>query len=308
MKIQYSDDQKLRLDKFLQANIPGTSRTQIQNYIKESPVTVNGKPSTVHHWLKNGDVIEGEDFQPPKKEYANTPRHIPEIISETDSYMVLNKPAGMLIHPTEQEEPHTLAAWLIEHDKSIASVGDDERRPGIVHRLDKDVGGLIVIAKTNTSFQYLKSLFQDRKITKKYYALVHGHVENDEGEITTPLRRDKSTGRMIAESATNEGKDAHTNYQVIKRYKNYTLLNVHIVTGRTHQIRAHLFSIGHSIVGDGIYRTRDIKHKRDKLKLYKPFLFAYHLSFKDESGGQQEFQLNLTENLQSKLDSLIAYA
>lgn len=304
MRIVYSEHEKKRLDIFVSENLPDRSRSSIQKLIKAGGITVNGDPTSVHHWLKHGDVISSDEQIMLPGVRTKEPLPDPTIIFEDEDLMVVHKPAGLLTHPTEQKEPESLAAWLVKNNSSIAGVGDDPLRPGIVHRLDKDIGGVVVVAKTQVMFEHLKSLFQEREITKKYYGLVHGQVLNDRGEITTPLKRDKRSGRMVADSATEQGKSAHTVYTVISRFKNYTLLDIQILSGRTHQIRAHLFSIGHSIVGDRIYETRDVKKRDKKIHALYPLLFAYHISFLKPGGSTVSATLPLPDFFKKTLDTL----
>lgn len=302
MHLTYTHGERERLDKFLLQNFPSFSRSQIQKFIEHDGVTVNGKKAAIHHWLKTGDLIEGHEPTLPEKRITPPSAEEPLIIDSQESYAIILKPAGLLIHPTEQDEDATMAHWLKATFPQIDAVGDDPKRPGIVHRLDKDVGGLVLVALDQTTFEYFKGLFQEHTITKKYYCLVHGTVQQDEGQIDTPIERSKSKGRMVAQSQGTSGKHAVTTFTVLKRFVNYTLLDVQILTGRTHQIRAHFFSIGHSIVGDTLYRTRDIRKLRKGPELRKPFLFAYYLKFNDREGMSHTYTAPLPETLQQFLD------
>ncbi len=298
MQLTFTDSRKERLDKFLHTQYPALSRSQIQKFIERESITVNGKPVEIHHWLKQGDTIEGADPQPKERSKSASAFEQPKIIDTTKEYAIILKPAGLLIHPTEQEEDTTMVDWLRAQFPQIAGVGDDPKRPGIVHRLDKDVSGLVLVALDQPTFEYFKGVFQDHTIIKKYYCLVYGSVQPDEGHIDTPIERSRSKGRMIAQSGTGSGKHAITTFKVLRRFVNYTLLDVQILTGRTHQIRTHFFSIGHSIVGDKLYRTRDVRKKKKAVDLDRPFLFAYYLQFSDPEGIQHEYKINLPESLQ----------
>lgn len=302
MKMTYSETSKERLDKFLHSAYPTFSRSQIQKFIERESVRVNGKKATIHHWLKTGDTIEGPDPHPTEKQTIPVATESPEIIEQTEDFAVILKPAGLLIHPTEQEEDDTVAGWLKKTFPQIIGVGDDPKRPGIVHRLDKDVSGLVLVALNQQTFDYFKGLFQEHTIVKKYYCLVHGSIQADEGHIDTPIERSREKGRMVAQSGTGKGKHAITTFKVLQRFIQYTFLDVQILTGRTHQIRTHFYSIGHSIVGDKLYRTRDVRKKKKTLDLDQPFLFAYHLSFSDQEGLPREYTIALPKVLQNFLD------
>ncbi len=303
MPLTYTGSRKERLDKFLHELMPDMSRSKIQKMIREQLVLVNKKPATVHHWLRKHDAIEivameVQQIPPHPDSYQE-----PSIIYQDEALAVLIKPAGMLMHPTERNEEHTLAHWLIKRFPHIAMVGDDPKRPGIVHRLDKDVGGLVLVALTSTSFQFLKRLFFSHQVIKKYRCLVHGRMSHNEGQIQTPIERDKE-GKMVAQTARTSGKEALTLYAVIKRFANYTLLDIQTVTGRTHQIRTHMYSIGHSIVGDSLYQTRDIRKKKKPPPLERPFLYAYHLSFADYDGQKHDFTVELPDDMSKILQTL----
>ncbi len=242
----------------------------------------------------------------------------PQIITETNDYLVINKPAGLAVHGGGNLKEPTLADWLIIKYPKIKLVGDDPSRPGLVHRLDKDVSGLMVIAKNNKSFLSLKNQFKNRKIKKAYIALVHGRLDKDEGIINFPITRSHAGYRMAALPAHTsdllqrrhprerdqgnitgwfKSRDAMTEFIVLKRFINYTLIKVVIKTGRTHQIRVHFFAYGHPLAGDNLYYTKKTKVKNNKLNLGRIFLIANRLSFQDLSGKTQNFTLELSPEL-----------
>ncbi len=246
----------------------------------------------------------------------------PEIIAETADYLVINKPAGLAVHGGGNLKEPTLADWLVVRYPKIKTVGDDPARPGLVHRLDKDVSGLMVIAKTQASFQNLKDQFKDRAVNKEYIALVHGRVAKDDGTIDFPIVRSQAGYKMAAVPGGTEklltrrrpqGRDqgniagwfkarpALTEFSVRQRFINYTLLRVKIKTGRTHQIRVHFFAYGHPLAGDDLYRTKKTKARNQKLKLGRVFLAADRLSFRDRQGKIQSFTLALPAELRAAL-------
>jgi len=246
----------------------------------------------------------------------------PAIVAETGDYLVINKPAGLAVHGGGNLKEATLADWLLAKYPKIKKVGDDPARPGLVHRLDKDVSGLMVIAKTQSSFLALKAQFKDREVNKEYVALVHGRVAADDGVIDFPIVRSQAGYKMAAAPAGTEklltrrspqGRDqgniagwfkarpAHTEFSVLQRFINYTLLRVKIKTGRTHQIRVHFFAYGYPLAGDDLYRTKKTKARNQKLNLGRVFLVADRLSFRDRKGAEQSFALDLPAVLKDAL-------
>ena len=192
MEFIYEDNKKERLDKYLQTQLDIT-RSQIKKAILSGQVTVNAETSSVHHWLKNGDRI----LYQPKEEAKPTDFSVePKIVRQTDEYLILEKPHDLLAHPTDKGEKNTLADWLVKYFPDTIKIGEDPNRPAIVHRLDREVSGLMVTPLTQNSFDSLKRQFQDRTIKKEYTALVHGQLINDQGQINTPLERDRKTGLM----------------------------------------------------------------------------------------------------------------
>ncbi len=273
MKIQYTDSTKERLDKYLQTKLQ-ISRSQIKKIILNDQVRVNDQIPSVHFWLKAGDQIT---YDTADESTTNTTILAPKIKKETTDYIVIEKPSGLLVHPTEKGEKNTLMAWLLQKYPQIKNIEKDATRPGLVQRLDKDVSGLMVVPLNKKFFTELKQQFINREVFKEYLCLVNGRVLNDNGEIKTNLARDKKTG-LTKIQLPGIGAEAHTIYEVVTRYINYTLLKVQIKTGRTHQIRAHLFSIGHSVVGDTLYQTKDVRKKKKQADI-RIFLHSHLLKF-----------------------------
>lgn len=288
----------LRLDLFLVKSLADYSRSQIQKMIKSGNITVNDEEISAHHWLKKGDAIDIIFLKEREPEKAP----LMEIVRETPEFVVINKSAGIVVHPDSKHKSGTAVDFLLKKYPEIKNVGDDVNRPGIVHRLDKDASGLMVAARTQKSFENLKKQFQDRTIEKEYLILVHNPDLPDLGEITTALSRSKVSGKIVARSDIAAGaKAAHTIYNVLERRKNFALISVKTKTGRTHQIRVHFHSIGHSVAGDKLYKQKQAKGKINPPRL---FLHAAKLSFTDMAGERQKFQLPIAEDLQDFWDDL----
>lgn len=295
-----STTDKERLDKFLCHHFPAFSRSSLQKMIKKGLVSVNGKTRPVHFFLKTGDQVEISLEEPKKIDLAPDQEGKLDIIYEDKDFLVIDKEAGLIVHPSESYQEKTLVNRLLYHLPALAAVGEDKTRPGIVHRLDKDVSGLMVIAKNQKAFQYLKDQFQAHKVKKEYLALVKGEVGKEEGVIDFPIARSKS-GLFVARPKNQKGEEAITHYKVVKNFKNYTLLQIRTLTGRTHQIRVHLKALGYPIVGDQLYKNRKLK---EKIKLDRIFLHATYLGFFDLSNKWLEFARKLPEDLEKILERL----
>ena len=270
--IPFELDQE-RLDQALVRLSPDRSPGQWQKLIKAGSVLVDGHPATSPHSLvREGSEVRIVEVAPkPAAATPFKPTAPLAIIAETDDWLVLNKPAGLLVHPAPHTDEATLIDALMARYPSIGQVGGEPNRPGIIHRLDRDVSGLMIVAKTERAFEELKRQFQQREIKKKYLALVHGEVVKDTGDIRFKLARSTTKGRMAARPETDatEGKAAWTHYTVLERLPHASLLAVDIFSGRTHQIRAHLFALGHPVVGDTLYlkRNTDRRHEAPRLML-----------------------------------------
>lgn len=310
-----AESQDERLDHYLVKTLADSSRTKIQKMIKTGQVKVNNETPTVHRFLKAGDKIEilaDSSFTPikPKKEKKATVSggrelwKIIKIIDDTPDYIVIEKPSGLLVHPTDKKENDTLIDWAAEKYPAIAKIGDEPGRAGIVHRLDKEVSGLMVIPKTQDAFEYFKRLFKIRNIEKKYTTLVYGEVLRNEGEINFPIARNKNKAGLYGSLpiGSTEGKVAKTIYTLDKKFRNYSLLTVQILTGRTHQIRIHMLANGHPIVGDPLYRNRRIK---DKATIERIFLHASRLAFEDMKGNKKEYVSQLPPELKDFLKKIV---
>ncbi len=301
-----------RLDKFISAHNPEHSRSQLQKMIKHGAVLVNGGKTTAHHFLKEGDNIVIHELktnptQKTKKQATSQPAPMfkLEIVADTNDYLVINKQAGLLVHEAPGEHGRTVVDLVLEKYPNVRKIGEDPMRPGIVHRLDKDVSGLLVIAKTQDMFDHLKQQFKSRKTQKEYFALVYGAPQRSEGEITFNIDRSETQGHKMAAVPTSgncdRGRKAITEFEIIEQFGNYTYLNVKPKTGRTHQIRVHLNAFGLPIVGDSVYRPRKLKVT---IVLDRVFLHAHRLAFEDLDGQFQEFTSPLPAKLQKILSTL----
>jgi len=234
------------------------------------------------------------------------------IIAKEQDYLIINKPAGLIVHkPRQDYQEPTLVDWLVAHYPEIKTVGDEpELRPGIVHRLDRQVSGLMVVARNQKTFNWLKDQFKKRKVLKEYLALVYGQIKKNEGEISLPLR--KGAGKTLVkpkgqEELKEKVKSASTYFEVLKRFQHYTLLKIRIRTGRTHQIRAHFANYGHSIVGDTKYCHRLYRNRKAFTKFIKSdrvFLHSHYLAFYDLNQKKQEYSADLPNELQQFLLTL----
>lgn len=304
----------MRLDIFLAEEL-SISRSQIQHLIHDHGVRVNGKlPKKPGDSLHSGDTIlivpqvAADQLEPTvasKQSFNNI-----IVLEETNDYVVINKPAGLLVHETDAHEVGTLADWIVEKYPEIRGVGEAANRPGIVHRLDKEASGLMVIAKNQAMFDKLKEQFQARTIDKEYLVLVHGVMPDTYGTIDFLIDRG-SDGSMVSrpkidkttlKGVTHEqpGKAALTEYTVIKQYARFALLRVKIRTGRTHQIRVHMRAFNHPVVGDDLYFNSKLNRKRDHL-LGRLFLHATKLGFDDLGDKRVVFEAALPDVLEKFL-------
>lgn len=310
----------MRLDIHLAQKYPHYSRSHLQKLIKSGAVLVNNKIVTPHYQLKPTDKIT-ENLTPPEKINLSPDASIKlDIIYEDANYLVVNKPPGLIVHPSESAKSRTLVNALLAYYPPIKNIGDKKsicdfqfaicnHRPGIVHRLDRTVSGLMVVAKTQAAFNNLKLQFQNRKIKKEYTALVYGNVSRDQGEINLAIGRSKKGNKMSARTQPKEkDKAALTRYRVIKRFKNFTLLKIQTLTGRTHQIRVHLHAIGHPIVNDPLYKSKSVKKEgsgiRHQASGPRLFLHADFLEFRDLNNQPKTFKLTLPKELKNILEKL----
>jgi 23S rRNA pseudouridine1911/1915/1917 synthase len=311
-----AEEAEQRLDIFLSGKLE-ISRSQAQKLIEEKLVAVNGKePKKAGDTIKEGYEIvvnNAKRLEAKKvemKKEAETVFTEPKIVAKTDDYIVVEKPTGLLTHPTMADEKNSLSGWLVKKYPEIKKVGDDpELRPGIVHRLDKEASGLLVVARTQKMFDHLKEQFKNRTIEKEYYALVHDQVARDWEILNFPIARSETSDRMAArpiraDEIIEEGeKDAKTEFMVEKRFVNFTLLRVTLHTGRMHQIRVHFLAYNHPLVGDPLYIQKKRKRAWDD-KLGRLFLHSTKLSFTDLNGEKQNFESPMPPELNKFLEQL----
>jgi len=276
-------------------------RTRVQKLIKSGVVTVDGKVATPHTLVREGAVVAHPPL--PKLTKKKIPTTDIPIVYEDDDLVVIDKPAGIIVHPMNATDRRpTVIGSLVASRPALKKIGENKLRPGVVHRLDKDVSGLMVIAKTNATFEELKRQFVGREIEKEYVSLVYGRMPKDQGLISFKIARSKTLGRMVSRPEGQEGKEALTEYDVVDRFKTSTLVNVKIHTGRTHQIRTHFKAIGHPVVGDTLYRTK-IVHIRP-IEMKRLFLHSAKLSITMPDGTRKTFVSALPDELKRMLAEL----
>jgi len=302
-------DAGARLDAYLAAHIEGWSRARLQRLIEAGDVLVNGKPAKVSYKVSAKDEVEVELTPAPASNFI--PENIPlEIVFEDDHVIVINKPAGLVVHPAAGVHSGTLANALAYHFQQLSNAGSI--RPGIVHRLDKDTSGLLVAAKTESDHENLSDQFRAREIFKSYVALVYGVVKQESGRIEQPIARDPRNRTRMA--IVPGGRGALSLYKVRRSYNAFTLLDVELKTGRTHQIRVHLSWLKHPVVGDELYgggrdnNVPDVQLRAQIRKLKRQFLHAEQLGFRHPHTGQQmRFAAPLPAELTHLLEKLESY-
>jgi 23S rRNA pseudouridine1911/1915/1917 synthase len=302
-----ADNEGERLDAFLASHIEGWSRARLQRLIEEADVLVNGHAVKSSYKLHLNDEIEVELTPPPSTSFA--PENIPlDVVYEDDELIVVNKPAGIVVHPAAGVMSGTLANALAFHFQQLSKSGGAVR-PGIVHRLDKGTSGLMVVAKTESAHENLADQFRDREIFKSYMALVHGQVEKRTGQIDQPIARDRGNRTRMA--VVRGGRPSLSIYRVRKRFERFTLLNVELKTGRTHQIRVHLAWLKHPVVGDEAYgggrdkTIPDHKLRSEIANLGRQFLHAEQLGFRHpRTEEEMRFTAPLPAELQAVLNEI----
>lgn len=303
-----------RLDRWLAQQLPDLSRNTLQAWIREGRIQVNHAVVRPNYRLSQADTILVPAPPPPLATHLVSEAIALEILYEDADILVVNKPAGMVVHPAAGHPSGTLVNAVLHHCPDLAGVGG-EKRPGIVHRLDRDTSGVMVVAKHDRALAVLQKQFKQRAVVKQYVALVEGRLKDDRGEIDTPIGRHPTDRKRQAvlvqhDSHAHRSRDAVTEYTVIARYSvpvrdaqghgNFTLLHAHPITGRTHQIRVHLAWLGHPIVGDPIYGLRTQRLHAPRLCLH-----AQSLRLRLPSSGEEvEFTAPLPSDLAAFLETL----
>jgi len=274
-----------RLDRFLQGELPDHSRAFLQKLVEQQNVLVNGKPAKASHHVCFGDRISVE-IPPPHAAEAQ-PEEIPlDILYEDGDLIVVNKPAGLVVHPAAGNYEHTLVNALLHYCRGqLAGIGGIER-PGIVHRLDKGTTGCIVVAKTDAAHKSLVAQFKSRSVTKIYRAVCRGKFDRPSGRIETVIGRSERDRKKMS-SRVARGRPALTEYRVLKQCREFALVELKLHTGRTHQIRVHMAHIGHPLVGDVTYGGKaEIRDSTLEISVARPLLHAYKLSFTHPRSGK----------------------
>lgn len=283
-----------RIDKVLGHHLKQFSRSQIQKWVTDGNVTVNGQPVKPKYKLAVGDQVVVSPEAPQKIDLE--PENIPlDIVYEDDDVLVVNKPQGMVVHPAPGHPNHTLVNALLYH--SPLSTINGEFRPGIVHRIDKDTSGLLMVAKNDMAHRSLAAQLKAKTNQREYVALVHGVIKQEAGTIDAPIGRSRKDRKKQA--IVSDGRHAVTHFKVLKRYRHYTLVSCRLETGRTHQIRVHMKSIGHPLAGDPLYGPRKTLPGKGQ------YLHARELGFKHPRTGKQLlFTAPLPDYFQRILDHL----
>lgn len=287
-----------RLDAFITSKVDYLSRTRVKKLIDSGNILVNGKTQKMSYKVRRNDVIEIEE--PEVKEVNIVAQDIPlNVVYEDDDIIVVNKQKGLVVHPANGNWDGTLVNAIMARCKDSLSGIGGEIRPGIVHRLDKDTSGLLIIAKSDEAHLKMSEAIKNRELKKIYYALVRGTVSENDATINMPIARSKKDRKKMA--VDKNGKEAITHFRVIKRFEKYTLLEVKIDTGRTHQIRVHLSEIGYPIIGDEVY-----SNGKNEFGIKGQLLHAKSLEFKHPiTGKKMHLEAELPEEFSNVLNILV---
>lgn len=288
-EIYVDSESNERLDSYVAKQIEGISRTYVHKLIKEGLILVNNKKIKPRYIVKYGDFIH-IDLPEPKRIELN-PENIPlNILYEDSDIVVVNKPKGMVVHPAPGNESGTLVNALLYQIDTLSSENKDSR-PGIVHRLDKDTSGLLVVAKSNVAYRSLLEQFKKRTVKRRYVALVHGKLNIEKATINAPIGRNPVNRKTMAVIDENS-KEAITHYKILQEFNEHTLLEITLETGRTHQIRVHMLYIKHPIVGDSVY-----SRKKNRFGIKTQLLHASNLGFIHPTSGEYiEFEAEVPED------------
>ena len=295
---EIQEDQQMRLDKYLSEQFPEQTRSYLQKLIKDGEVTVNGKNVKTGYQLSKGDEVSVNIPEP--KELDVEPQKMDlDIVYEDDDVILVNKPKGMVVHPAPGHTTDTLVNGLLYHCKDNLSGINGVARPGIVHRIDRDTTGILIVCKNDMSHNSIAAQLKEHSINRRYRALVHGNLKDDTGTVEGPIGRHPIERKKMAINEKN-GKPAVTHYTVLERFGNYTLIECKLETGRTHQIRVHMTSIGHPLVGDEVYGPAKCPFKLQGQCLHAMILGFVH----PRTGEYMEFSADLPDYFEDLLRKL----
>ena len=295
---EIQENQQMRLDKYLAEQFPEQTRSYLQKLIKEGQVMVNGKTVKSGYQLSKGDEVSVTIPEP--KELDVEPQKMElDIVYEDEDVILINKPKGMVVHPAPGHTTDTLVNGLLYHCKDNLSGINGVARPGIVHRIDRDTTGILIVCKNDMSHNSIAAQLKEHSINRRYRALVHGNLKEDTGTVEGPIGRHPVDRKKMAINERN-GKPAVTHYTVLERFGNYTLIECKLETGRTHQIRVHMTSIGHPLVGDEVYGPTKCPFKLQGQCLHAMVLGFVH----PRTGEYMEFSADLPEYFEDLLKKL----
>lgn len=295
---EIQENQQMRLDKYLAEQFPEQTRSYLQKLIKEGQVMVNGKTVKSGYQLSKGDEVSVTIPEP--KELDVEPQKMDlDIVYEDEDVILINKPKGMVVHPAPGHTTDTLVNGLLYHCKDNLSGINGVARPGIVHRIDRDTTGILIVCKNDMSHNSIAAQLKEHSINRRYRALVHGNLKEDTGTVEGPIGRHPVDRKKMAINERN-GKPAVTHYTVLERFGNYTLIECKLETGRTHQIRVHMTSIGHPLVGDEVYGPAKCPFKLQGQCLHAMVLGFVH----PRTGEYMEFLADLPEYFEDLLKKL----
>ena len=295
---EIQENQQMRLDKYLAEQFPEQTRSYLQKLIKDGEVLVNGKNVKTGYQLSKGDEVSVNIPQP--KELDVEPQKMDlDIVYEDEDVILINKPKGMVVHPAPGHTTDTLVNGLLYHCKDNLSGINGVARPGIVHRIDRDTTGILIVCKNDMSHNSIAAQLKEHSINRRYRALVHGNLKEDTGTVEGAIGRHPIDRKKMSINEKN-GKPAVTHYTVLERFGNYTLIECKLETGRTHQIRVHMSSIGHPLVGDEVYGPAKCPFKLQGQCLHAMVLGFVH----PRSGEYMEFSAELPEYFEELLRKL----
>ena len=295
---EIQEDQQMRLDKYLAEQFPEQTRSYLQKLIKDGEVTVNGKKVKTGYQLSKGDEVSVNIPEPKELDVEPQKMNL-DIVYEDDDVILVNKPKGMVVHPAPGHTTDTLVNGLLYHCKDNLSGINGVARPGIVHRIDRDTTGILIVCKNDMSHNSIAAQLKEHSINRRYRALVHGNLKDDTGTVEGPIGRHPIDRKKMAINEKN-GKPAVTHYTVLERFGNYTLIECKLETGRTHQIRVHMTSIGHPLVGDEVYGPAKCPFKLQGQCLHAMILGFVH----PRTGEYMEFSADLPDYFEDLLRKL----